>query len=198
MDDDHYDDSKNALRSDRITRSSTRGSITAENDNTNSDDNSIRQTQTLLETHDSAVKRRHTFPVLKVELPKIGLTSKTSELNIKKKSEETIDSNTEPEVKQSQPSVPTINEIKPIITPIEPKVALTDESRDESESDDKKTCERPRRGRRAKTRKLSESTLQLSRYETGCASAPLPITSIALIPALIPPVPLIATPKEYV
>ena len=46
----------------------------------------------------------------------------------------------------------------------------TDENRDESETDDKK-CDRPRRGRRAKTRKYSESSLQLPRYETGCANS---------------------------
>jgi len=53
----------------------------------------------------------------------------------------------------------------------ETKASYNDESRDESESDDKRTCERPRRGRRAKTRKYSESSLQLPRYDTGCITA---------------------------
>ena len=63
---------------------------------------------------------------------------------------------------------PTVD-IKPLITPL-PERPFVIEDREESESDDKKTIDRPRRGRRAKTRKFSESSLQLPRYETGCVS----------------------------
>ena len=83
---------------------------------------------------------------------------------------------TKPVLISDTPTASTTVDTKPqfSVSPVESKAVLNDESRDESESDDKRTNERPRRGRRAKTRKYSESSLQLPRYETGCVPPMLP------------------------
>lgn len=106
-------DSKNVLRSYRITRSSTRGSITAETENSN--DNSNSQTPSVPETHDSTLPRRATLPqlpVLKVELPKMGLTARlATDQNQKRKSEDnTNEGSSEQKVSQKDS-----NETTPVV-----------------------------------------------------------------------------------
>ena len=105
-------DSKNVLlRSYRITRSSTRGSITSDADN--SQDNTQTQTPVAQEAHEPVVPRRSAvqppLPVLKVELPKI--TAKIA-LDQKKVAQEV--------------AIEAPVEVKPIAGPIPPKESAND------------------------------------------------------------------------
>jgi hypothetical protein len=103
--------------------------------------------------------------------------------------EEEVDNEQHHEEFKQKYSTPSSAEVSSNVSTVETKLTPTDES----ESDDKKTCERPRRGRRAKTRKYSESSLQLPRYETGCVTT---ISASNLTTSTTPSALIAVTPKR--